>query len=1147
MYLKEKFEKDILFIDELTQIFNYRFYSRILPQILKNSKNSIFVIFDIDNFKKINDTYGHKFGDIVLKKISENLKTIFKEKNEFPIRYAGDEFVIIIFDIEKEKGITKAKEMFEKISNLKFFHNGKEIEVSLSCGISFYPEDAISLEELFKKADDALYYVKRRGKNNFIIYSQISYIMEKEKILKSELTPKDIIGFKEEKNLIEAVIKEKRGIFIIQGKSGVGKTKFLKYIEKELLEKNFLTIMSFTIKNDKFLPFNVFLRGINFWLDERRMDLLKEKGLGNFLKYFPISGGESEFSMELENFFEFLEKFLLSFDAIFLIDDALNMDKYSTDFIELMKDRSLFFLSISDIKYIKPSLMEKGILIRLSNIPTYLVKDYIENILPGFTYPPEFLEWLKINSENNPFLIEEIIRYLIEKDYIKISKDKFELEGTSEILFKKISLNEIIKERIKTLDEETKSGLYSLSIGERYFDIDTARKYIGINYGKMVDLMKKLIEKSFVSKISEDIYFFRSSLTKDMIYQNIPEEIKKRLHFKMAKALEESKILPGFLREPEILKHYKMAGEIKKAKEVAEKINEFLQKLKNIPDLKKLIKIRKRNKIKKELQILPLKKELISDAHLFLKKFYSSIEAVKIYPPNSPTLIERVKETYEALKNILSIQKNLIIGIHEGKLLINEFEIIEEKAYIKKIKELIEEMRIESIIFTEEIETESMHKFLTLTKEIKGWILKGKSVEEEIEKENLKGIYVNERIYVALEIMHEDVFELEKLETGEFEELPHEEILEVKEHLEEKIKKFIHDKEKLKEIIDENLIKFESKNFEEQKNLLNKIENIYSILPEEIKYHVSKKLLKIYSESENIEIKTYLKEKIFFYIEKVVLKEIEELKKLSEKEPEIIIENLEKLIKMEERLENDKKSKLKKFIIEFAKKEFNQIIKVLRKELLAHSTCQEILKEKIIETDGYILKENFSKEIIYEMLNIIEREDIKVNFLHLLDLYKKSVNKEISFELFKILKEKKIELLKKYFEECLKNRNEEEIERILIFIEKMPDEEFMPYIIEIIKKKKKIEKDFSYRIQLKSLEIIKKIGIEKYVDEIMEIAKKEKIFSIKKEKPAFIRFEIIKILTNYLKEKNKLSVLKIFESDKNKTIKLFIKKNLYGE
>ncbi|MEO0240448.1 MAG: diguanylate cyclase, partial [candidate division WOR-3 bacterium] len=78
MYLKEKFEKDILFIDELTQIFNYRFYSRILPQILKNSKNSIFVIFDIDNFKKINDTYGHKFGDIVLKKISENLKTIFK-------------------------------------------------------------------------------------------------------------------------------------------------------------------------------------------------------------------------------------------------------------------------------------------------------------------------------------------------------------------------------------------------------------------------------------------------------------------------------------------------------------------------------------------------------------------------------------------------------------------------------------------------------------------------------------------------------------------------------------------------------------------------------------------------------------------------------------------------------------------------------------------------------------------------------------------------------------------------------------------------------------------------------------------------------------------------------------------------------------
>jgi GGDEF domain-containing protein len=84
MYFKERFEKDLLFIDELTGIFNRRFFERILPNIFKKCESSVFIIIDVDNFKNLNDRYGHRNGDLFLKKIGEILKKFFYNENEFP-------------------------------------------------------------------------------------------------------------------------------------------------------------------------------------------------------------------------------------------------------------------------------------------------------------------------------------------------------------------------------------------------------------------------------------------------------------------------------------------------------------------------------------------------------------------------------------------------------------------------------------------------------------------------------------------------------------------------------------------------------------------------------------------------------------------------------------------------------------------------------------------------------------------------------------------------------------------------------------------------------------------------------------------------------------------------------------------------------
>lgn len=165
----KKIEK-LAYTDSLTDLYNIRYFSELLKKKINElkSKNQFsilaLIILDLDNFKQINDTYGHEIGDMVLKEVGNVLKQI-KNNNKFSARYGGDEFLILLVDIEKEKVIDFAKELLEKIQliNLRI-NNEIHIKVFASMGISFFPENAKDHKELFKKADSCLLKAKSMGK-----------------------------------------------------------------------------------------------------------------------------------------------------------------------------------------------------------------------------------------------------------------------------------------------------------------------------------------------------------------------------------------------------------------------------------------------------------------------------------------------------------------------------------------------------------------------------------------------------------------------------------------------------------------------------------------------------------------------------------------------------------------------------------------------------------------------------------------------------------------------------------------------------------------------------------------------------------------------------------------------------------------------
>lgn len=132
--------------------------------IAKLRKTSIFVLCDIDDFKKVNDNYGHPVGDQVLNLLGSIIKKNIREK-DFAGRYGGEEF-LIIFDTDN---IESVKLRVDKI-NRDFNSQTKNLSLSFSAGISIY-DGSKRITETIKEADVALYYVKRNGKNNSAIYN----------------------------------------------------------------------------------------------------------------------------------------------------------------------------------------------------------------------------------------------------------------------------------------------------------------------------------------------------------------------------------------------------------------------------------------------------------------------------------------------------------------------------------------------------------------------------------------------------------------------------------------------------------------------------------------------------------------------------------------------------------------------------------------------------------------------------------------------------------------------------------------------------------------------------------------------------------------------------------------------------------------
>ncbi len=181
--------------DPLTELPNRNFFHYYVEQAIKRAsrqhKNFALVFIDIDHFKTINDSHGHKTGDQILKQVAERISLAIRDSDLF-CRLSGDEFCLLVEDLDQTNAILGIIDSIRHKLNLPFQCDDLSLLITCSIGVSIYPDDGSSFQDLLHFADMAMYEAKRSGRNSVSVFTpeiaeKVQFLNTQQKQLSSAL------------------------------------------------------------------------------------------------------------------------------------------------------------------------------------------------------------------------------------------------------------------------------------------------------------------------------------------------------------------------------------------------------------------------------------------------------------------------------------------------------------------------------------------------------------------------------------------------------------------------------------------------------------------------------------------------------------------------------------------------------------------------------------------------------------------------------------------------------------------------------------------------------------------------------------------------------------------------------------------------
>jgi diguanylate cyclase (GGDEF)-like protein len=678
----------LLYTDELTQIFNRRYLREVIPGYLiqadKEKFTVAFYMLDMDNFKAINDSYGHRVGDRALRHFSRVISEEIQDKG-ITIRYAGDEFVLIISKLTKKQARELGMEILQKIAESPLKVKKKKLNIKYSAGVSLFPKDGKTLKTLFRKADEALYTAKDRGKGRVVVYPDKGKLLTPSK-LDSILSYPHIVGRDDTIQFLDKHLsgKEDPMVFpVLFGGDGTGKSRLMEHA-RETAQQNF--------------AFTLFAKGYPFWETDMYSGVLS--ALGMLFEQEPAIS--EEIFSKLEDRYKLILKPHISlwdakemeskeevsasdrmtlFEALtqvfiilremghgaVLLDDADQIDQPSLQFfdsqLEQTEKSKLFFLASIN----SPDLItgEDKLLFLLHSMPEVATNSNIQKFqleplrlkhvhelvakqFDGKTLSAESEVALLHNSDGNPLFILEALSFLLIKGKIEAVGNEWDLSLVKPEDIP-LSLSEMIKERLMRMSEEAINVLKMASLLGDKINAHQLAEISGLKHEQVMDTLHNAQRQLFIEETpNPEEFVFAHRMDRSIFYSLMSEGERRQLHARAAEI--EQKFSAGSLERVvgKLAYHFQNTGHLDKAAKMFSILKDKMDAVFISRGAQKILK--KRILTASLAKESPLEPEDLTKALEAGRAFRTALNNLRLYPKeheNVRTSVERILQLLE--------------------------------------------------------------------------------------------------------------------------------------------------------------------------------------------------------------------------------------------------------------------------------------------------------------------------------------------------------------------------------------------------------------------------------------------------------------------------------------------------------------------
>jgi diguanylate cyclase (GGDEF)-like protein len=545
------------YIDDLTGLFNRRYFVeqiKIKLHECETTKAALSVILiDLDHFKNVNDTYGHRRGDLLLKEFAIFLKNALRDY-DIVFRYGGDEFICLLPQSDYRQSRRIGQRLIEQCRIKEF----AQVRLTMSMGIASYPDNTTAWQMLFDIADKNLYSAKRHGRDQIGEFKKHTTGLT--------IPTKEIVGRTEElkrfRTYLHKIVQGNGGALFISGEVGVGKTRLVveglkdpQFNDIELLATN----LSVTTKSIPYYPFRDLCRTLIIKEGVDFMSSIAPAYQLEISKIVPELSTESEHittdMLILDKFrlYEGVRQFfeikarerprLVFIDNIHWADiSSLELLHY---IIRALRNSPILFVFVYRVEEAKDkafqnilNLMAREKLYDMMELEPLKIDEVARMLALMLDTSPqvELTTYIANETGGNPFFIEELMKSLNSSGAIAWKDGTLIFDAKTRVNIP-YSIEGVIERKLSLLDSEALTVLDYAAVVGRQCDFQMLRSVTRIDEGKLFDLLDKITTARILRETERERFYFSDDMMREIIYSKISGVKLKHYHQEIGEQL----------------------------------------------------------------------------------------------------------------------------------------------------------------------------------------------------------------------------------------------------------------------------------------------------------------------------------------------------------------------------------------------------------------------------------------------------------------------------------------------------------------------------------------------------------------------------------------------------------------------------------